>query len=596
MNRLLLTLGFCSLAYAQQKVGHEIEEIVVTASRIPTDFSHLTRNVTVIDRDDIQGAPVHSIQDLLEYVIGVDLRRRGIHGVQSDVSVRGGTFEQTLILIDGIKVSDPQTGHHNLNLPLTLDDVEKVEILKGHGSRLYGPNAFSGAINIITRKDKERASHLKASIGEYGLSEGTISLSYPFDISNHRLSLSKMKSTGYRKDTTDFDISNILYSSIISADSGELSTSIGHTDKEFGADSFYSKDYPNEWEHIKTTFLKIESSLKWSRITLSPKLYWRRHNDNFVLDRARPEWFRNRHETDVYGAEIQTDFASRFGFSSFGGELSNEGIESDNLDNHSRSKGGVFFEQQLSHSRGTVVFGSYAYYYSDWGWKVWPGVDLGFRIKEGMRLLGSIGRSFRVPTYTELYYSSPANKGNPNLTPEEAWTYEAGINWRKSPLRGSLSIFRREGQNLIDWVKMKDIDPWEARNIAVVNTNGMEIELRFDPAKTIQIQLGYAFLDSDKETKGFDSKYLLDHLRHQFLMGIKHPLVLRLHQSWKLRYEERLGDKGFFLLDTKIFGRYGKVELFLKGTNLLNASYTEVGDVQMPERWLTAGLELNLLQ
>ncbi|MFQ6040205.1 MAG: TonB-dependent receptor plug domain-containing protein [Candidatus Poribacteria bacterium] len=601
---LFFVLGFCSSAplFGIASPTTEVEEVVVTASRIPMNLSRLTRSVTVIDRDDIKSAPVHSIQDLLEYVVGVDLRRRGAHGVQSDVSVRGGTFEQTLILIDGIKVSDPQTGHHNLNLPLTMGDVERIEVLKGHGSRLYGPNAFGGVINIITKKGKERTFHLKSSIGEHGLAEGTISLSYPLGVSNHRLSLSRMRSTGYRKDT-DFDTLDILYSSVISIDSGVFSVSIGHNDKEFGADSFYSTIYPNEWEHIKATFLRFSSSLKWRRVAFSPKLYWRRHEDDFVLDRDRPGWFRNQHETDVYGVEIQTDFASRFGLSASGCELSDEKIESDNLGAHLRSKGGVFLEQQLKYGIGTVVLGSYAYYYSDWGWKFWPGADFGFDIKDGVRFFGSIGRSFRVPTYTELYYSSPANKGNPNLKPEEAWTYEAGINFslretvhEVKPLRGSLSIFRREGQNLIDWVRTEEIDPWEARNIAVVSTNGVEAELRFEPAKTLEIQLGYALLDSDKETKGFDSKYLLDHLRHQFLAQIKHPLVFRLLSSWKLRYEERPTDEGVFLLDAKIFGRYGKVELFVAGTNLLDVSYTEVGGAPMPGRWLTAGLVFNLPQ
>lgn len=597
---LFFLLVFCSSAplFGIASPTTEVEEIVVTASKIPMDFSRLTRSVTVIDRDDIKSAPVHSIQDLLEYVVGVDLRRRGAHGVQSDVSIRGGTFEQTLILINGVKVSDPQTGHHNLNLPLTMDDVERVEVLKGHGSRLYGPNAFGGVINIITKKAEERAFHLKSSIGEHGLAEGIISLSYPFGISNNRLSLSRMRSTGYRKDT-DFGVSDIFYSSIISTAQGMLNVSIGHTDKEFGADSFYSTLYPNEWEHIKATFLRFGSSLKWRRVAFSPKLYWRRHEDDFVLDRDRPDWFRNQHETDVYGVEIQTDFASRFGLSSSGCELSNERIESDNLGAHLRSKGGIFLEQQLRRGRGTVVLGSYAYYYSDWGWKFWPGADFGFDIKDGMRLFGSIGSSFRVPTYTELYYSSPANKGNPNLKPEEAWTYEAGINFslcEVKPFQGSLSIFRREGRELIDWVRTEEIAPWEARNIAVVSTNGMEMELRFEPAKTLGIQLGYALLDSDKETKGFDSKYLLDHLRHQFLMQIKHPLVFRLLSSWKLRYEQRPTDEGVFLLDARIFGRYGRVELFVEGTNLLDASYTEVGGVSMPGRWLTTGLEFNSQQ
>ena len=332
-----------SRACADGEPAYELEEMVVTAGRIPTTFSNITRSVVVIGRDDIRTAPVHSVQDLLQYALGVDVRQRGPLGVQADVAVRGGTFEQTLILVDGTKVSDPQTGHHNLDLPLALEDIERVEILKGQGSRLYGPNAFGGVINIITRKREHKAARLEALAGDYGLREGTVSLSHPLGTSSHHLSLSKRTSGGYRA-ATDFDISTVSYGFSIPIGPGMSDLSFGYMAKEFGANSFYSDKYPNEWENTNTTFLSAGFYLEEDRFSFSSKFHWRRHGDDFLLDRERPAWYRNRHTTDLSGVDLLFLFPSRLGTTAFGGEAGKEGIESSNLGNHSRTKEGFFVE------------------------------------------------------------------------------------------------------------------------------------------------------------------------------------------------------------------------------------------------------------
>ena len=593
-----VALGACSLAYGQREPIHELDEIVVTAGRMPTAFSDLARSVTVIGYDDIQNAPVHSVQGVLEYAIGVDIRQRGPLGVQADVRIRGGTFEQVLILIDGVKASDPQTGHHNLNLPLTLDDIERIEILKGQGARLYGPNALDGVINIITRKGKEKRAHLNVTVGDYGLSEERVSLSYPLGVFGHRLSLSRRASTGYRENT-DFDILVVSYGTSVRVDSGEGALYLGYVDKEFGANSFYSDDFPDQWEHIEAGFLHAVADLKVHRFSFSPRLYWRRHKDDFILDRERPQWYRNRHTTDVYGVEFQLTVPSKLGFATFGGEAGQEKIESTNLGNRSRTKGGFFFEYQLAlGEKLTLVPGAFAYRYSGWGWEIWPGMDLGVQIAGRTRLYGSVGRSFRVPTYTELYYSSPANAGNPNTRSEEAWTYETGVSWAREILRGNLAVFRREGRDLIDWVRAERTDPWHVRNIAHVNTEGLEISVTFDPDRATghlplsRMHASYAFLDAHKRTEAFESKYVLDQLRHQFILNIEHNLFYSLKQGWKLRYEDRPAGESHFLLDTRISWQYRKMKLFIEATNLFDTTYRDVGSIPMPGRWIKAGLAL----
>ena len=134
------------------KMQYDLDEIEVTAQRSPALFSQVAQIISVIEKEEIEATSSQSIQDLLEYVAGVDVRQRGAEGVQADISIRGGTFDQTLILLNGINITDPQTGHHNLNLPVSIAQVERIEILEGPAARIYGPNAFSGTINIVTKK------------------------------------------------------------------------------------------------------------------------------------------------------------------------------------------------------------------------------------------------------------------------------------------------------------------------------------------------------------------------------------------------------------------------------------------------------------
>jgi len=587
-------------AYADEAHTYEAEEIIVTASRFPSTFSALTRSVTVIRREEIESAPVYSVADLLDYALGVDARQRGLHGVQADVSMRGGTFEQTLILIDGVKVSDPQTGHHNLDLALTLHDIERIEILKGHGSRLYGPNAFGGVINIITKKGRSRGATMRATVGEHAFAEGSASLAYPVGRTGHRLSLAWQASDGYREDT-EFAITTLSYGASLPLGPGGVEVSFGYADRKFGANSFYSDAFPDEWERTKTLSLGVKGEVRGGRVTFSPSVSWRRHKDDFILDRARPDWYRNRHTTDVYSVELQSAVHTALGASALGGEVGREAIRSSNLGDHGRTRSGLFVEHHIEPGgRFALAFGAFAYHYSGTGWKLWPGLDIGVPLAEKVRLYGSVGRAFRVPTYTELYYHDPANKGNPRLKPEEAWSYEAGFAWAEGAYAGEVSLFRRDGRNLIDYVRDTSNAPWEAHNITSVTTNGAEVSAGLFPGALIpgfpvyRLRLGYAFLDSDKETPSYaQSKYVLNHLRHQVLLDLAHRLPFGFAQTWKLRYEARLGDGSHVVVDTRIFRRIRMLTAFVEATNLFDAAYRDIGSIPMPGRWIRAGVMVN---
>lgn len=588
-----------SYGWAEGEI-YDLGELVVTASRIPMRVSQLSRNVTVIDSEEIEDAPVDSLPELLGYVAGIDARRRGVEGIQADMSIRGSTFEQVLILIDGIKVNDPQTGHHNMDIPLTLADIERIEVLHGQGASTHGPNAFGGVINIITKKPEKAGGKASFTQGENSLSAGAVSFSFPSRDSLHTFSLESKESRGYQYNT-EFDISTLYYHSTVDTSFAPLDFSIGYTDKEFGADSFYSNLYPNEWEETETTLANLKAQFGSGRMIFEPKLYWRRHWDRFILDRTDPNSFVSDHTTDVYGSELDLHIYSSWGKLVLGGEVGEETIDSTSLGNHSRTRGAVFLELQPEMGDSFLFdIGMRGDHYEGWGWEGSPSIGLGYRISPALKIRTSLGRSFRVPTYTELYYQSPANKGNPDLRPERSWSYEVGFDWTGEGFACGTTLFKRKGENLIDWVREVSTEPWEASNIGEVDTDGLELSFKIKPGELYEsspfslISLGYAYLNQDREDGNLQSKYVFDYLRHQVSLGLKHSLPFKAKQTWKLSYEDRINGDNYFLLDTRLSKEIKRsgIEIFIKGTNLLNASYEEVAGVRMPGRWILGGIEI----
>jgi iron complex outermembrane receptor protein len=605
MNKItvlvLIAIVFLSDGRAQSEPEFKMNEIIISASRVPLTFSGIARSVTVFDTTIIKNIPVSNVLDLLKFVGSVDVKTRGVEGVQGDISIRGGTSEQTLIMINGIKLSDPQTSHHNLNIPVILENIERVEILKGQGSRIFGPNAFSGAVNIITKKNLTPSLNISAIGGEHNLFEVNISANCPAGITGNTISFSKKKSDGYSFNT-DFDITNFLLQQNILFGSNSINLMFGYDDKKFGANSFYSNLFPNQWEHTTTKLLSGTTNLKIGDVTLSPKIYWRRNNDDFFLDHNRPDWNRNIHQTNSYGGEIQSSFKSSIGITSFGGEVGKDEITSSNLGNHQRNKGGFFAEQVLEPGENiSTSVGFFIYNYSGIGWKFWPGIDAAYRFDDHTKLFASIGKAFRIPTFTDLYYKSPANIGNPGLTYEETINYEIGFSLSQNNLQTNTSVFLKDGKNLIDWVRPSRNDPWIVQNLTRVKTYGFEISSSVDIQRLLgssflqTINISYTYLTADRITGDYESKYLLDHLRHQLIFNVTNNLVLGIFQSWSIRYEDRQNYQSYFLVDTQLMKRIGDFDLMIRATNLFNKSYSDFSGVMLPGRWISAGVKYSYM-
>jgi vitamin B12 transporter len=583
--------------YSQESPDYEFPAVIVSASRIPTLASDITRTITIVSRDELSLAADRSIQGVLAHAQGVDVRRRGPNGIQADVAIRGGSFEQTLILINGIAVNDVQTGHNSMNIPLTFDDIERVEILKGPGSRGFGANAFNGIINIITRNAAQPQLQLSGSAGDFGLYEGRISASMPLGVFQQRISYEQKHSDGYRENT-DYELHTISYGLRSSFSNAILDVQAGYTDSQFGANGFYSSRFPMQWEHTKTGFASAALQYKHGLMESQFSLSWRNGGDEFLLDRTDPAFYRNVHSSNKYRALYSATMKWAAGTTISGVEAQLDNINSTNLGQHQRNSGGVFVEHSSRvFDRMSMSVGGYAHNYDNFGWKFSPGIDAAYWIHESIKVYASASKSFRTPSFTELYYEDPANLGNENLQAEDAWTYELGSSFNTAAFRLNASVFNRNASNLIDWVRSNENDPWQVMNFSEITTRGLELSIATHriPAALRSIlrhvKIGYSYLDSEMDDKGQTSKYVLEHLWHQIVMNLAHYLPLSITASWQTRILKR-ADQGSedLVADLRLMKDAGSLEFHISATNIFNVSYREIGTVPMPGRWIQGGV------
>ena len=598
---LLLACNGSSTAQDARLPSHTLDPVVVTASRIPEHLSKTGKSIAIITREDIEALPVNSIPDLLETISGVDVRRRGMDGVQADVSIRGSSFEQALILIDGVNVNDAQTGHHNLDLPVNLEDIERIEVVKGPAARVYGHNAMAGVINIITREADHSRIGGYAEYGDYDYYDvGAYGAVKSGDISN-RGSASRRSSSGHTgKGPTDFEINTISYKGTIHRANQKMTVSVGYSDKDFGAYRFYSDVFPNQREQTETLLTHVSAHLKKGNLEVEPKVFWRRHDDDFRIE-IQDDWYRNEHQTDAYGVQVDSGFTSELGTTAFGGEITFEDLESSNLGDHNRRRSGIFLEHRLCPLETLVLgIGVSALHYTQWGWELWPGGEFSAELSDKLNWFGSVERSFRAPTYTELYYDTPANQGNPHLKPEHAWAYETGIRWHNKGVGTQLSLFRRDEDDLIDWSRVYEQDPWKAHNIAKNTTWGFDVGLDLYPdafwgkQHISSVNMAYTYLESGWNSGELESKYVLDHLRHEFQVSIILDWLDCLTQAVNVRYEERMLGGSHVTLDTRLAYKFHRYELFLDVRNLFDEQYVESGFPPMAGRWIIGGVRLHV--
>ena len=620
-----------SIADSLKLTTYELGDVIVTAGRTPMEAQKVARIVSVITKSEIERAPVQCLNDLIRYVDGVDVRQRGPLGVQADISIRGGTYDQTLILLNGVTVNDPQTGHHNLNLPIDIESIERIEILQGPAAKSFGPNAFNGAINIITGNNKPNHIRVSGMIGQYGLYKASANISNTLGRFSHFLSINHMSSDGYIKNT-DFSNNNLFYQAEYRHKSGTFNFQTGYNKKDFGANSFYSLKYPNQYEATKTEFISIKYQSN-TLIKFAPTFYFRKNFDLFELKRDNDSVPFNHHQTNTAGLNLNVWTTHRLGKTSLGIDFRSENILSNILGNpkdipvpvpgfdsayytkhYSRMNVSIYAEHSVSWNSLTVTAGIMAHHNTDLtGFSFYPGIDVSYMLNDHFRLYSSANKTLHMPTFTDMFYRSPIQKGDPGLKPEEAFTLEGGAKYNNSFINSYISVFRRWGYNMIDWVKSPSPDSiiWRSMNHTQINFTGLECSIAITPSKggkfeRIQtLRLAYTFLKADSDRNNMLSKYALDYLSHQITSTIDLRIAWKLYNSVRLTYHDRSGlyqdSKGqlvsynpFWLCDSKLYWKEDHWTVYAEASNIFNTSYYDFGGVIQPGIWLMGGIVVDL--
>lgn len=582
---------------AQEIPQQELDSVIITSTRIDLPFKENSRTIFVISSKDIARSASTNVADLLQEVAGIDIRRRGTGGMQSDLYIRGGSFDQTLLLVDGMKMEDSQTGHHTMNMAIPLETIERIEIIKGPAARVFGQNAFTGAINIVTKKPSSEVNSVGFQVGSYNQQNAMATVGHAFDKTAVMAHASVFTSDGYRYNT-DYNNQNYFLKSSFNTQNLPIDLLAVFQERKFGANGFYaSPSAQDQYEETQTSLVGFSSVYKTERLTLKPRLYWRRNQDMYLFLRYNPSFYRNLHISNKIAAEVNASYTSNLGTTGFGVDFAQIYLSSNNLGDRDRFMVNGFIEHlfKLADGKLDITPGIAMTYFSDFKFHAFPGIDLGYTLSDVLKLYGNIGYTYRIPTYTDLYYSDPTTLGNENLEPEEAIAEELGIKYSTQNFRGSLAVFNRYSKKLIDYVKENENDLWQATNIRNVNTFGFEANSTylFNLFGFRQnLNIGYTYIDDDvKDLDLAYSRYSINSLKHQATCTLRSQFIDFLQQTIVYKYAERTSGDSYTVLDASITATIENFQLSLIANNILNADYYETNLVPMPKGNVLFGLD-----
>ena len=619
---------------------YELEEVEVTGTRVPLTQAESARMVTVLSQPEIQAAAVHSINDLLEYAVGVDVRQRGEFGIQTDISIRGGTFDQITILLNGVNLNNPQTGHLTADFPVSMDDIERIEILEGPAARVFGTSAFTGAINIVTKTDPKTHIAIDAMGGAYGLAGGGLRFNYSKNRFSQQVS-GQYKRTDGATTNSDFQTGKVYYQGNFSSNEIDVQWQFGFSDQQYGANTFYSASFPNQYEKTRRYITSVQAQTKgWFKFT--PTIYWNRSHDNFQLVKGTPKG-ENFHRTDVYGANLNAHFTTILGKTAFGTEIRNEGILSTNLGKDltedekvkipgqkdqyfdkkdNRTNVSYYLEHNILLKSFTLSAGVLANMNTglDHKYRFYPGIDLSYRPNINWKLFASWNKALRMPTFTDLYYKSPTQQGNQGLQPERTEAYTLGVQFKNEIIHSTFSGFYHKGKQMIDWVMYNSEDIYHSANFEL-NNRGFETNTQFNIEQWLgkniglkSLQLGYSYISQNRkdDTEIYKSNYALSYLRHKLVTQLKHRFIFKkLTVNWALRWQDRMGEyidysnteikegvlksyPSFALIDLKLQWQEPKFNVYIEANNLLDKTYFDLGSVPQPGFWIKGGIKYRI--
>ena len=609
-----------------QIADKNLDEVVIWASA-DEPVNQVAKIITTITREEIGRLRPQSIQDLLSYAASVDIQTRGSHGVQADVSIRGGSFDQSAILLNGINISNPQTGHYSFDIPINISDIERIEILHSPSAIVYGASAFSGGINIITKKNIDNELSAKVEGGSYGLFAGEIGGAYRIKNVDNRLSMGYKQSDGYIENS-DYRIFNLLYGSRVNLKENKIDIQLGYNKKNYGANTFYSAAYPNQYDNTSSVLTSVKGEFG-SKLKFLPSIYWNRHYDRFELIKNSGK--SNNHRSDVLGSNLNMQYHSKLGLTNFGLELRNESILSnvlglmmsspigDYTKKDNRLNLSYMLQHNIKYKGFTMAMGVLGFENTSFkqAFKLYPSLSVDYKINNNINVFSSYSQSSRLPTFTDLYYTTKTHIGNTDLKQEESESVELGSKYRNRYFLSYVSGFWLGGKNMIDWVKKNPDDKWESKNITQISKFGLEVGVKLFLNEIISslkypttLKIDYSRMHQEVIKNEYISNYALNYLRDKLTAQLYLPLYKdKLSSTISFRYQKRMGQylkyedlkptqkedyPAFTTMDISLNYNFKNFNIYCNMNNIFNTKYFDLGNVPQPGFWLIGGVSINL--
>jgi vitamin B12 transporter len=625
-------LFFSLDSLSQQKIV-DLDPVTVTSSLSFQKASQTGRNIVVVKGEEFGNLPVHSLDELLRYVPGVEVQARGPMGSQSDIVIRGGTFQQVLVILDGIRLNDPITGHFNSYIPIAPAEIERIEILKGASSAIYGTEAVGGVIHIITKTfaknkiaggDKKYDLSAQGTLGEFNLIHTNLGGYYHNNntaigggfLSANSKGQPQRGARGYFNNQTASLSFNQRFS-----DQLDLSLRSAYDDRDFSAQNFYTTFVSDTArEKVKTLWNQASLNYHSSVHHLSLDLGYKNATDIFTFNSALSP---NENKSGLWQAlgvyRYNLKPASTI---TTGLQFQNRSIRSNDRGNHELKQGAAF--AILNHNLSERFFIAPALRL-DWdqraGMEVVPQLNVSYKLQQ-FQLRASTGKTIRQADFTERFnnYNKPlvtsGSIGNPDLVAERSFSNEAGIDWIRPSLKLSATIFNRAQSNVIDWVvtpysdmpRRENLSPNGtyalASNISKVDTRGIETDIQYMISLTGRNQLwttlGLTWLKSESTGKSF---YISSHANvlANFSARFKSPgYVISLNGLYKNRNPQQASainatvSREYFVLNLKAEARlWQNAGVYLQLDNIFDKTYQDILGSPMPGRWLMGGINLN---
>ncbi|KYP14640.1 TonB-dependent receptor [Flavihumibacter sp. CACIAM 22H1] len=635
---ILLTVavtGVHSMAVSQEK-GMELDPVTVTASVNPIQTSRTGRNVFVIKGDRFMDLPVQSVDELLRFLPGVEMQLRGPAGSQADIVIRGGSFQQVLVLLDGMRLNDPNTGHFSAYIPLAPAEIDRIEILKGAGSAIYGAEAVGGVVHIITRTYAARAEaadtvavQAQGAIGEYKYG----SVQAGAFIRKNRTAFSAGILSNHADGQLQRGTRGFFHNNTVSLsgaqwlnDRWKLSARVALDDRDFGAQNFYTTFASDTAkEKIKSWWTQLQVQRVGKKDRLLMDIGYKHLVDEFAFNKSSVA---NRSVSELVQAQVRDEIqlTEKTGLTA-GMQFISKKIASNDRGNHTVLQGGAFLVMNQQLGEHWMISPALRLEWnerSNWEWV--PQVNISYRAGD-WQLRGSGGKTIRDADFTERFNNynralvTGGRIGNPDLNPERSWSYELGADYFVTTrFKLAATYFQRFQEQLIDWTntpyaempRKDNLSPTGAyalaKNIARVNTRGVELDgqyrQKFGDKKELWLNAGLTWIES-KGSESTPSLYLSSHAR--WLSNLNAQVQIgRFYMSVGALYKYRMAQQAagigavlepdYFLFNGKLQAAVwqARLRVFVQVDNIFDVAYQDLLGSVMPGRWVMGGLSFRL--